>query len=47
MPRIAENARKLTVERYLVLYRIEPDAIVVVRVVDQRVLLESIRFADE
>lgn len=46
MPRIADNARKLTVERCLVLYRIEPDSIVVVRVVDQRVLLDSVRFAD-
>jgi toxin ParE1/3/4 len=42
--RIAPEARKLSVGGYLALYRIDPDAVVIVRVVDQRRLLEAIGF---
>lgn len=43
-PRVAPEARKLSIDGYLALYRIEPDAIFIVRVVDQRRLLEAIKF---
>jgi toxin ParE1/3/4 len=43
-PRAAPEARKLTVDIYLALYRIDEDAVVIVRVVDQRRLIESIAF---
>ncbi|KAF0174647.1 MAG: type II toxin-antitoxin system RelE/ParE family toxin [Hyphomonadaceae bacterium] len=45
-PRIAPDARKLTIDGYLALYRIEPDAVLIVRVVDQRRLLEAVAFED-
>lgn len=41
-PHIAPGARKLSVDEYLVLYRIAEDSIVIVRVVDQRMLLERV-----
>jgi len=47
IPRIAPDARKLTIERYLALYRIESDAILIVRVVDQRRLLEALSMDEE
>ncbi|MEJ0059302.1 MAG: type II toxin-antitoxin system RelE/ParE family toxin [Terricaulis sp.] len=47
IPRIAPEARKLSVEGYLVLYRVESDAVVLVRVVDQRQLLEALKFEDD
>lgn len=47
MPRMADDTRKLTVDRYLALYRVEVDAIVIVRIVDQRRLLEAIQFDDD
>lgn len=43
-PRMAADARKLSIEGYLAFYRIDADAIFIVRVVDQRRLLESVRF---
>jgi toxin ParE1/3/4 len=46
-PRMAPNARKLTVGGYLAFYRIDVDAIVVVRVVDQRQLLEAVAFDED
>ncbi len=45
-PHMALEARKLTIERYLAFYRIDPDAIVVVRVVDQRPLLDAVKFEE-
>jgi toxin ParE1/3/4 len=41
VPTIAPEARKLSVDNYLALYRITPDAIEIVRVLDQRRLIES------
>lgn len=46
-PRIAPEARKLSIGGYLALYRVEPDAVVIVRVVDQRRLLEAVGFDDD
>lgn len=46
-PRAAVEARKLSVDGYLVVHRIEPDVVRIVRVVDQRRLLDLISFADE
>ncbi len=46
-PRMAPDARKFSVDRYLALYRIDADAIVIVRIVDQRRLLEAVRFEDD
>lgn len=46
-PRIAPDARKLSVDRYLVLYRIDVERIFIVRVVDQRMLLEAIEFKED
>lgn len=46
-PRIAVEARKFSVAGYLIFYRVEPDSIFVVRVVDQRRLLDAISFDDE
>lgn len=46
-PRIAPDARKLTIERYLALYRIESDGILIVRVIDQRRLLEALTVGDQ
>jgi toxin ParE1/3/4 len=43
-PRITADARKLSVDGYLVLYRIDPDVVTIVRVVDQRRLIELISF---
>jgi plasmid stabilization system protein ParE len=43
-PRIAVDARKLSIDGYLALYRIDSDAITIVRVVDQRRLLDLISF---
>ena len=43
-PRIAPEARKLTIDGYLAFYRIDTDAIMIVRVVDQRRLLEAVEF---
>jgi len=43
-PRVAPDARKFSIDGYLVLYRVDPDAVLVVRVVDQRRLLEAIAF---
>ncbi|MCR6646361.1 MAG: type II toxin-antitoxin system RelE/ParE family toxin [Terricaulis sp.] len=43
-PRIAPDARKLSVEGYLAFYRVQGDAIFVVRVVDQRRSLEAVSF---
>jgi len=43
-PRIASDARKLSIDGYLALYRIDSDAIMIVRVVDQRRLLDLISF---
>lgn len=43
-PRMAPEARKLTIDGYLAFYRIDADAIMIVRVVDQRRLLEAISF---
>jgi plasmid stabilization system protein ParE len=39
---MAPGARKLTIDGYLAFYRIDADAIMIVRVVDQRRLLEAI-----
>ena len=41
MPRIAPEARKLSIGLYLALYRIDTDAIEIARVLDQRRLIES------
>ncbi len=46
-PRIAPEARKLSIEGYLALYRIDADAILIVRVIDQRRLLETVKFEAE
>lgn len=46
-PRVAPEARKLTIDGYLALYRIEAEAVIVVRVIDQRRLLEAVRFTEE
>ncbi len=46
-PRVAEDARKLSIDGYLALYRVERDAVVIVRVVDQRRLLEAIGFDEK
>jgi plasmid stabilization system protein ParE len=40
-------ARKLSIDGYLALYRIDDEAVLIVRVVDQRRLLETVRFAEE
>ncbi len=45
-PRMAPEARKFSVDRYLALYRNDPDAIVIVRV-DQRRLLDAVKFEDD
>lgn len=45
--RMAPDARKVSAAGYLIFYRIDPDSIFVVRVVDQRRLLEAIGFDDE
>lgn len=42
--RIAPDARKLTIDGYLAFYRVSDDAVSIVRVVDQRRLLEAIGF---
>lgn len=47
MPRIAPDARKLSVDGYLALYRITPETIEIVRVVDQRRLIAAIRFEED
>lgn len=41
-PLIAAQARKLSVDEYLVLYRLETNDVVIVRVVDQRRLLDQL-----
>lgn len=41
VPRLASDARKFSVGGYLVFYRVETDAIFVVRVLDQRRLIEA------
>lgn len=46
-PRMAADARKLSVDGYLAFYRIDDDAILVVRVIDQRRLLDAIAFEDD
>jgi toxin ParE1/3/4 len=46
-PRMAPDARKLSIDGYLAFYKIEPDAIFIVRVVDQRRLLAAIRFEED
>lgn len=46
-PRIAPDARKLTIERYLALCRVESDGILIVRVIDQRRLLEALPAGDD
>ena len=43
-PRIAPDARKLSIDGYLALYRVLSGTVEVVRVVDQRRLLEAISF---
>ena len=45
-PRMAPDARKFSVDRYLVLYKLDSDAIVIVRVVDQRCLLDAVKFEE-
>jgi len=47
IPRIAPDARKLSIDGYLALYRIGEDAVEIVRVVDQRRLLEAVKFEEE
>lgn len=44
---MAPGARKLSFDGYLVFYRIDDDAIVIVRVVDQRRLLEAVKFDED
>ena len=46
-PRVAPEARKVSIDMYMALYRIDGDAVVIVRVIDQRRLLESIKFEDK
>lgn len=46
-PRMAPDARKLSVEGYLAFYRIEAETIFIVRVVDQRRMLEAVTFAED
>ena len=43
----ASRARKLSIDGYLAFYRIADDAIHVMRVVDQRRLLEAIKLDEE
>ncbi len=45
--RMAPAARKLSIDGYLAFYRIADDAIHVMRVVDQRRLLEAIKVDEE
>jgi len=45
-PRIAPDARKLTIDGYLALYRVDANVVIVVRVVDQRQLLEAVAFEE-
>ncbi len=46
MPRIAPNARKLSIDAYLALYRVDAEAVTVVRVLDQRRLLGPALFEE-
>ena len=45
--RMAPEARKLSVDGYLAFYRVDADAVVIVRVVDQRRLQEAVAFEDD
>ncbi|HRO04381.1 MAG TPA: type II toxin-antitoxin system RelE/ParE family toxin [Terricaulis sp.] len=45
-PRMAPEARKLSIDGYLAFYRVDADAIFIVRVVDQRRLLDAIGFEE-
>lgn len=47
LPADGAGARKLSIDGYFAFYRIEPDAIFIVRVADQRRLLDAIAFVDE
>jgi toxin ParE1/3/4 len=44
LPRIAPDARKFSIENYLILYCVRDDELVIVRAVDQRRNLEAIAF---
>jgi plasmid stabilization system protein ParE len=44
---IAPQARKLSVDGYLALYRVDAEAVTIVRVIDQRRLLDDVEFSDE
>ena len=44
---MAPEARKLSVDGYLAFYRVDADAVVIVRVVDQRRLQEAVAFEDD
>lgn len=46
-PRMAPEARKLSIDGYLAFYRVDTDAVMIVRVVDQRGLLEAIKFNED
>jgi plasmid stabilization system protein ParE len=46
-PRMAPDARKLSIDGYLAFYRIDESAILIVRIVDQRRLLEIVKFDEE
>lgn len=47
LSRIALDARKLTIDGYLALYRVDVDVVVIVRIVDQRQLLEAATFDEQ
>ncbi len=45
-PRMAPDARKLTIDGYLAFYRVDANVVLIVRVVDQRRLLDAISFGE-
>jgi len=43
-PQIAPDARKLTIDQYIAIYRVDEAAVRIVRVIDQRRLLSAVSF---
>lgn len=46
-PRLASDARKLLIDGYLAIYRVDEDVVLIMRVLDQRRLMDAGAFSED